>query len=108
MPCISVISHCCVSRNAPESNYPASPSCSLPPPPTPLARCFVDAQYSSGIIAFYWCVSRSIPELLHHNTFISPGGPASWDLIFAGSAQVFFVLLFLWCCSGVAMVFLLM
>ena len=35
-------------------------------------------QYSSGIIAFYWSLSRTIPQLAHHTTFISPGGKEAW------------------------------
>ena len=56
--------------------------------------------YSSGVVAFYWCLSRKVPELEHHTTFLSPGGQGSWDLIYAATAQVPDDPSFYVCCPG--------
>lgn len=52
------------------------------------AQKLASLQFSSGVVAFYWCVRRRVDELAHHTTFISPGGEEAWDTVFAGHAQV--------------------
>eukprot|EP00879_Flechtneria_rotunda_P012551 GHRR01013105.1.p1 GENE.GHRR01013105.1~~GHRR01013105.1.p1 ORF type:complete len:410 (+),score=129.74 GHRR01013105.1:573-1802(+) len=35
-------------------------------------------EYSAGVIAYYWCVSKRVDQLLHHNVFLSDKYKASW------------------------------
>jgi phytoene desaturase (3,4-didehydrolycopene-forming) len=37
-------------------------------------------QFSAGVIAYNWCVTRVLPALLHHNTFLSDDFEGSWRL----------------------------
>lgn len=36
-------------------------------------RQLASKEYSAGVIAFYWCVSKRLDMLCHHNVFLSGG-----------------------------------
>jgi len=40
-----------------------------------------DAEYSCSVIEFNWCLDRVIPDLLHHNVFLSSDYKGSWDRV---------------------------
>ncbi|WIA13356.1 hypothetical protein OEZ85_006938 [Tetradesmus obliquus] len=42
-------------------------------------RQLASKEYSAGVIAFYWCVSRRLDMLCHHNVFLSDQYKASWQ-----------------------------
>ncbi|CAN0523190.1 unnamed protein product, partial [Scytosiphon promiscuus] len=37
------------------------------------------AEYSSSVIAFYFCSNRRWPQLAHHTVFLSTNWKGSWD-----------------------------
>ncbi|KAG5184744.1 hypothetical protein JKP88DRAFT_314038 [Tribonema minus] len=41
-----------------------------------------DAEYSSGVVAFYWGCDRQWPQLAHHTVFLSTDYAGSWDRVF--------------------------
>jgi phytoene desaturase (3,4-didehydrolycopene-forming) len=38
-----------------------------------------DAEYSCSVIEFNWCLNKKLPDLLHHNVFLSSDYKGSWD-----------------------------
>ncbi|CAN0542841.1 unnamed protein product, partial [Laminaria digitata] len=40
------------------------------------------AEYSSSVIAFYFCSNRRWPQLAHHTVFLSTDWKGSWDSAF--------------------------
>lgn len=45
-----------------------------------------ELKYSSGTIAFYWSVRKTVPQLEHHTVFLTGQGEKGWDVVFRGDA----------------------
>lgn len=43
------------------------------------AKRMEDMDYSASVIAYYWAVEGEMPDLLHHNVFLSSDYKGSWD-----------------------------
>ena len=43
------------------------------------AERWEDAEYSCSVIEFNWCLDATVPDLLHHNVFLSGDYKGSWD-----------------------------
>ena len=43
------------------------------------AERWEDADYSCSVIEFNWCLDATVPDLLHHNVFLSGDYKGSWD-----------------------------
>ncbi len=43
------------------------------------AERWEDAEYSCSVIEFNWCLDREVPDLLHHNVFLSGDYKGSWN-----------------------------
>eukprot|EP00904_Undaria_pinnatifida_P006680 jgi/Undpi1/3141/HiC_scaffold_15.g06515.m1 len=50
--------------------------------PESVSRSFEKAEYSSSVIAFYFCSNRRWPQLAHHTVFLSTDWKGSWDSAF--------------------------
>ena len=43
------------------------------------AERWEDAEYSCSVIEFNWCLDETVPDLLHHNVFLSGDYKGSWE-----------------------------
>ena len=43
------------------------------------AERWEDAEYSCSVIEFNWCLDATVPDLLHHNVFLSGDYKGSWE-----------------------------
>lgn len=43
------------------------------------AERWEDAEYSCSVIEYNWCLDKRIPDLLHHNVFLSGDYKGSWN-----------------------------
>ena len=43
------------------------------------AERWEDAEYSCSVIEFNWCLNETVPDLLHHNVFLSGDYKGSWE-----------------------------
>lgn len=50
--------------------------------PDSVSRSFEKSEYSSSVIAFYFCSNRRWPQLAHHTVFLSTDWKGSWDSAF--------------------------